>query len=99
MLVAVNELTYNAVHSYAAMSRDGCLAVLSQHNALAEHFPAVKEDVITALKNDTITPSAAVNILLACNHLTKAGEHAISFAAHTLYIITGEMTEYRLRHL
>lgn len=93
MAQAVRQMTYDAAHSYAILGEELARDVIQRDDTIDELFLEFKKGIVKGLKKDVYKAGVAIDTLLIGKYLEKIADHAASFAAYDLYVITGEPVE------
>ncbi len=93
MAHVVRRMSYDAVHSFSVMDQNLAKEVISRDDQVDELFLAVKSLIVKGIKKDEFKTGAGVDGLMISKYLEKIGDYAVSIAAWTNYMISGESVD------
>lgn len=93
MAQSVRQMTYDAVHAYSILGAELARDVIVRDDLIDQLFLEFKRGIVKGLKKDVYKAGVAIDSLLIGKYLEKIADHAASFAAYDLYVITGEPVE------
>jgi len=90
MARAAASMVTDSVDSFVKKDLNMALGVIQYDDVVDDAFLAVREDLISLLRNDSSGATQALDLLMIAKYLERIGDHAVNIAQWVIHAITGE---------
>ena len=87
---ATASMVTDSVDSFVKKDLNMALHVIQYDDVVDDAFLAVREDLISLLRNDHSGATQALDLLMIAKYLERIGDHAVNIAQWVIFAITGE---------
>lgn len=87
---AAASMVTDSVDSFVKKDLNMALHVIQYDDVVDDAFLAVREDLISLLRNDHSGATQALDLLMIAKYLERIGDHAVNIAQWVIFAITGE---------
>ncbi len=91
MYLEVKEMFGQSVDAFAKGNVEEAEAVITRDDRVDDFFNLMKEKMMDAIRNHTMSPDDVVDYLMVAKYLEKIGDHAENIGEWTVFQITGDI--------
>ena len=96
MYVEVQEVFSQSIEAFVEASEEKAVQVIRRDDVVDQYFNEMKEQVMEAIRNQTMDADSVVDCLMVAKYLEKVGDHAENIGDWTVFQATGDIDGVKL---